>query len=252
MSHLQRVKKVLNWLIYIGYASNNMEIALKMGYTKSSFSQIINGKVPLSDKFIEKLSSINSNINKLWITDEEGEMFIKEVDQVNAIKEAEYLNTGEKKILNDFERLKKVIFWLINSGQATSQEDVAHKLGNSEYFLSQIVKGRKPLSIKFITKLCTEFNKLNPDYLLVEDVPMLLSEIPQNKSIERKEYEIKSEAIIIEDSGKCETCKKRNNRIEFLEDLLRDRDTEIARLNQEIGQLKLNQIEPKKGKAHYG
>jgi len=79
--------------------------------------------------------------------------------------------------------------------------------------------------------------------------------VPENgtkKSIKGKEYDIKSETIIIENSGKCESCKKLNNRIEFLEDLLRERDTEIARLNQEIGRLKPNQEEPKKGKAHYG
>ena len=81
---------------------------------------------------------------------------------------------------------------------------------------------------------------------------IVVPEKSKNIKTKGKEYETKSEKIIIEDSGKCESCKKLNNRIEFLEDLLRDRDTEIARLNQEIGQLKLNQIEPKKGKAHYG
>jgi hypothetical protein len=74
MTDLQRIDKVLKWLVFVGFADNNMEIAVKLGYTKSSFSQIINGKVPLSDKFTDKLSSANLNINKLWILYENGQM----------------------------------------------------------------------------------------------------------------------------------------------------------------------------------
>lgn len=74
MTDIQRIDKVLKWLVFVGFADNNMEVAVKLGYTKSSFSQIINGKVPLSDKFIDKLSSANPNINKLWILSGNGEM----------------------------------------------------------------------------------------------------------------------------------------------------------------------------------
>ena len=56
------------------YAENDTELAVKMGYTKSSFSQIMNEKVPLSDKFINSLVKIDENINIVWINDEEGKM----------------------------------------------------------------------------------------------------------------------------------------------------------------------------------
>lgn len=78
MTDLQRVDKLLKWLIFEGFASNNMEIALKLGYTKSAFSQIINGKVSMSEKFIDKLVSVNSNINKLWITSGSGSMLFSD------------------------------------------------------------------------------------------------------------------------------------------------------------------------------
>jgi transcriptional regulator with XRE-family HTH domain len=79
MDDLQRVKKIINWLIFNEYAENETEIAQKLGYTKSSFSQIVNGKVPLSEKFITNLCKADENINKVWITDGVGEM-LKNVD----------------------------------------------------------------------------------------------------------------------------------------------------------------------------
>lgn len=78
VSELQRVKKVVKWLIFKGYADNETDLAKLLGYTKSSFSQIINGKVNLSEKFIDKLISLDSNINKVWISTGQGEMFNNE------------------------------------------------------------------------------------------------------------------------------------------------------------------------------
>ena len=51
MSNLKRIKKVINWLIYKEIGESEKEIAERLGYTKSSFSQIVNGKVPLSELF---------------------------------------------------------------------------------------------------------------------------------------------------------------------------------------------------------
>lgn len=77
MSNLKRIKKVINWLIYKEIGESEKEIAERLGYTKSSFSQIVNGKVPLSGKFISKLCSLDENINLVWVQSGEGEMFIE-------------------------------------------------------------------------------------------------------------------------------------------------------------------------------
>lgn len=77
MSNLKRINKVINWLIYKEIGESEKEIAERLGYTKSSFSQIVNGKVPLSDKFISKLCSLDENINLVWVQSGEGEMFIE-------------------------------------------------------------------------------------------------------------------------------------------------------------------------------
>lgn len=74
MTEIQRIKKVVNWLIFMEYVENERELSEKLGYTKSSFSQIINGRVPLSDKFVKKLCAIDENINEVWITEGVGSM----------------------------------------------------------------------------------------------------------------------------------------------------------------------------------
>lgn len=67
MTKIERVRKLCKWLIFDGFAESDSDLATKLGYTKSSFSQIINEKVPLSDKFIDKLCAVDDNINKVWI-----------------------------------------------------------------------------------------------------------------------------------------------------------------------------------------
>lgn len=74
MTEIQRVKKVCKWLIFNDYAENDKELAERLGYTKSSFSQILNEKVPISGKFIDKLCDIDENINKVWVFTGNGDM----------------------------------------------------------------------------------------------------------------------------------------------------------------------------------
>lgn len=70
-----RLKKAINWLIFQEIAENERALADLLGYTKSSFSQIVNGKVPLSDKFLKSLCALDENINDVWIKTGEGELF---------------------------------------------------------------------------------------------------------------------------------------------------------------------------------
>ena len=84
MTETQRVKKVINWLVFMEYAENERELAEKLGYTKSSFSQIVNGKVPLSERFVQKLASVDRNINEVWIMTGEGNM-LNSVEAVTSV-----------------------------------------------------------------------------------------------------------------------------------------------------------------------
>lgn len=74
MSDIERVIKVVDWLIFEKIVTSRKDLALKMGYTESSMSQILNQKVSLSDRFIKKLSNLDERLNLDWILDEKGEM----------------------------------------------------------------------------------------------------------------------------------------------------------------------------------
>ena len=184
----------------------------KFGLNRGTISSYINNDVKPKLETLQKISAkynvliddlLNRDISNLLNVDYSHD----KVDEcLNCNKKQKLIEdlkseVDSKVYINpsDFERLKKVIFWLINSGQVTSQEDLAHRLGNTEYLLSQITKGRRPLSIKFIKKLCTEFNELNPDYLLTEDAPMLLCNVPKELA-----------------SGACLKCIEKDKRIEDL------------------------------------
>lgn len=70
-----RIKLVVKWLIGTGVANNQEAIGRLMGYSnKSSFSQILNNKVPIPSDFIGRLCVLNENINKVWIEKEVGDM----------------------------------------------------------------------------------------------------------------------------------------------------------------------------------
>lgn len=70
----QRVSDVIRFLIFSKVALDKQDLAQKLGYNVSSFSQIINGRVPLSNKFVEKLIEFAPNLNEHWLKTGEGEM----------------------------------------------------------------------------------------------------------------------------------------------------------------------------------
>lgn len=102
---IERIKSLIDWLIFNKAIKNRRELAEKLGYTESSLSQILNEKVNLPEKFIKKLSDIDENINIDWIFKGEGEMIIKNklletrIDYISNNNQTEYL----LKIINNLE-----------------------------------------------------------------------------------------------------------------------------------------------------
>lgn len=68
----RRIRKAINWLIFQEVVDSETDLAMRLGYKKASLSQIINGKVPVSEKFVRKLCSLDENINFVWIMKGEG------------------------------------------------------------------------------------------------------------------------------------------------------------------------------------
>ncbi|AIN71946.1 hypothetical protein FPG101_08630 [Flavobacterium psychrophilum FPG101] len=78
MTEVDRVKLAVKTLISLGVAKNQEEIGKLMGYSnKSSFSQVLNGIVPLPDKFIDKLCRLDKRLRRDWIVNEFGHILIK-------------------------------------------------------------------------------------------------------------------------------------------------------------------------------
>lgn len=86
MAVYERIKKVVKWLVGIGIAQNQEGIGKLLGYNnKSSFSQVLNGKVPLPNDFIHRLGLLDKNINTVWIEKGEGEMLNPPRMESNAV-----------------------------------------------------------------------------------------------------------------------------------------------------------------------
>lgn len=123
----QRLKKVINWLIFQEIAVNERTLAELLGYTKSSFSQIVNGKVPLSDKFVKALCSLDNNINEVWVKTGEGNLFKKNTNvsqkvygDHNQVASRDINVSGEDvgKLIDTVNRQQTTISELIQANQA--------------------------------------------------------------------------------------------------------------------------------------
>lgn len=80
-----RVIKLIDWLVFDGKIKNRRDLAEKIGYTESSFSQILNGKVKLSERFIKKLAMFDERINVVWLLSGEGSMFKDETVNIGEV-----------------------------------------------------------------------------------------------------------------------------------------------------------------------
>lgn len=90
---LERIKKVVDWLIFDKVVKTKRELADKMGYTESSLSQIINGKVELSKRFINKLSIVDNRLNLEFLISGEGQMLNRDKNPFSQMTEKEIGDT---------------------------------------------------------------------------------------------------------------------------------------------------------------
>ncbi len=123
----QRLKKVINWLIFQDIAVNERALAELLGYTKSSFSQIVNSKVPLSDKFVKALCSLDDNINEVWVKTGEGNLFKKDTNVSQKVYgdhnhiAGRYINLSSQdvnKLIDTVNKQQETISELLKANQA--------------------------------------------------------------------------------------------------------------------------------------
>ncbi|WP_233266123.1 helix-turn-helix domain-containing protein [Myroides fluvii] len=78
MDKIQRLNEAIKWIVFEGLAKNHTDLAKKLGYKKSSFSQIVNGKVNISNSFINRLVAFAPILNRKWLHNGEGSIFISQ------------------------------------------------------------------------------------------------------------------------------------------------------------------------------
>lgn len=84
MSDLQRVKKVIDWLVFEGIAESQKDVAEKCGYGESYMSQVLSGRVNLSSRFIKNLVMLDERLSEEWIATGEGDMLRNGVSNVQS------------------------------------------------------------------------------------------------------------------------------------------------------------------------
>jgi len=90
----QRIKHVVKWLVGNGFAGNQKEVGFMLGYkSESSFSQILNDKVPVPGDFADRLSAISPLLNRDWIISGDGEMIRN--DYTNRFDESDKISVNE-------------------------------------------------------------------------------------------------------------------------------------------------------------
>lgn len=119
---LVRLAEVIDWLIFHNVVSSRRELAKRMEYQESMLSLVVNGKKPVSEKFLSALAGVDSRLNINWIDSGKGDMILEErEDKITPSRD-------ELEILRQQQETVK---------KAQEQLTEAFKLGNEKIILTQ-------------------------------------------------------------------------------------------------------------------
>lgn len=135
---LSRVKYAISYLTLNGMTGSQRELSKVLGYNESCFSQMLNGKKPLSKKFVEKLTSEYEVLNKDWLLSGEGEMIKGKVSQ--SAKGDNTINVSGNNVD------------MRNINQSKSTNDDAKRIKELEKRIEELIEDKKKLQ-DMVTKL---------------------------------------------------------------------------------------------------
>lgn len=101
MTQLERLRKIINWLIYQGVADNDTSLAKVLGMQRPSFSKVANGMVPLSEKLAAKICALDNTLSIKWLMEGTGQMFLEEGKNYEASPEPPVAQTAKIQNLNE-------------------------------------------------------------------------------------------------------------------------------------------------------
>lgn len=107
---LSRLADMIDWMLYHNIVASRRELAQRMNYTESTLSCVVNGKQPISPKFLTALSQIDPRLNVDWIDTGKGEMIIKEeMTNIPTTEELEAIKSQQDNIRMLQEQLTLII-----------------------------------------------------------------------------------------------------------------------------------------------
>lgn len=126
----KRYKMLIAYMITHNYAQTQKELANVLGYKNpTTLSQIINGKIETSDKFLGKLKDVAPELNLDWLKTGEGEMLLKSGQNVTVSGNSNITQqnkNGNNHVGSD-DRLLSII------------EEQSHQLTTSQEQITQLI-----------------------------------------------------------------------------------------------------------------
>lgn len=119
---LLRLADMIDWLLFNNVVASRRELAKRMKYQESTLSLVVNGKQPISPKFLTALAGVDDRLNVDWINSGEGDMIL-EVEEDTVVPSQEEIAL----LMRQQEAVK----------MAQQQLSDAFKLGNEHIILAQ-------------------------------------------------------------------------------------------------------------------
>lgn len=145
---LDRLAEMIDWMLYHNVVASRRELALRMNYTESTLSCVVNGKQPISPKFLTALSQIDTRLNVDWIDTGEGEMIIEEeaTSVPSTAEELEAIRLQQENIKMLQEQLTSIIK-MGNAELVKMQQSLIEKASEQlEILTAALVVGREKVS----------------------------------------------------------------------------------------------------------
>ena len=145
---LDRLAEMIDWMLYHNVVASRRELALRMNYTESTLSCVVNGRQPISPKFLTALSQIDPRLNVDWIDTGKGEMIIEEetASVPSTAEELEAVRLQQENIRMLQEQLTSIIK-MGNAELVKMQQSLIEKASEQlEILTAALVVGREKVS----------------------------------------------------------------------------------------------------------
>lgn len=145
---LDRLAEMIDWMLYHNVVASRRDLALRMNYTESTLSCVVNGKQPISSKFLTALSQIDARLNVDWIDTGKGDMIVEEAaaSVPSTAEELEAIRLQQENIRMLQEQLTSIIK-MGDVGLVKMQQSLIEKASEQlEILTAALVVGREKVS----------------------------------------------------------------------------------------------------------